>query len=170
MNAKQRRILLFTMLAGAVVWSAWLALDESADDAPADVAEPALRGKRVAAASPAASAADPAPAHAATTRLGLAHGNLFPQQTWFVAPPPPPPMPPPPPPPPPQAPALPFSYMGQWQEGGASTYYLTRGDLPVAVRVGQVLDGAWRLEAVNGTLLNFTYLPLNQTRSLRMGD
>ena len=32
------------------------------------------------------------------------------------------------------------------------------------------LDGVWRLEPVTGGILNFTYLPLNQTRSLRTGD
>ncbi|MEQ1663325.1 MAG: hypothetical protein ABL877_11585, partial [Thiobacillus sp.] len=70
----------------------------------------------------------------------------------------------------PQAPPLPFTYMGHWEEKGVTTYYLTRGKLPVPVRVGQVLDGAWRLEPAAGKILNFTYLPLNQMRSLRMGD
>ena len=32
------------------------------------------------------------------------------------------------------------------------------------------LDGVWRLEPVTGGQLNFTYLPLDQTRSLRTGD
>ncbi|MGA9163696.1 MAG: hypothetical protein WBZ31_04510, partial [Thiobacillus sp.] len=74
------------------------------------------------------------------------------------------------PPPPPQAPALPFAYMGSWQEGPTTTYYLTRGTMPVSVRTGQLVDGVWRLETAAGGSLNFTYLPLNQTRSLRMGD
>ena len=65
---------------------------------------------------------------------------------------------------------MPFSYMGRWQEDGATTYYLTRGNIPLSVRTGQVIDGAWRLEPVTGTHLNFTYLPLKQVRSLRMGD
>jgi hypothetical protein len=60
--------------------------------------------------------------------------------------------------------------MGRWQEGSTITYYLTRGMVPVSARAGQVLDGAWRLEPVAGSNLNFTYLPLNQVRSLRMGD
>ena len=45
-----------------------------------------------------------------------------------------------------------------------------RGTAPVSVHAGQVLDGVWRLEPVTGGMLNFTYLPLNQTRSLRTGD
>ena len=83
----------------------------------------------------------------AEPRLAIARANLFPKQTWYIPPPPPPP-PPYVPPPPPQAPALPFSYMGRWQEDGQTTYYLTRGTVPVSARAGQVLDGAWRLEPV----------------------
>jgi hypothetical protein len=60
--------------------------------------------------------------------------------------------------------------MGRWQEDSTTTYYLTRGTVPISARVGQVLDGTWRLEPVAGPNLNFTYLPLNQVRSLRMGD
>jgi hypothetical protein len=60
--------------------------------------------------------------------------------------------------------------MGRWQEDTTTTYYLTRGSVPVSVRAGQVLDGAWQLEPVTGSSLNFTYLPLKQVRSLRMGD
>jgi len=60
--------------------------------------------------------------------------------------------------------------MGHWQEDNVTTYYLTRGSIPVSARAGQVLDGTWQLEPVTGKTLNFTYLPLNQVRSLRMGD
>ncbi len=168
MTKKQRRSVLFIALAGVVAWSAWLAFDEPASDADTDlieVAEPAAR------ANPAAAAVAIAPGkpQEAAPRLALSRANLFPEQTWFVAPPAPPP-PPDVPPPPPQAPALPFSYMGRWQEAGQTTYYLARGTLPVSVRAGQVLDGVWRLEPVTGSQLNFTYLPLDQTRSLRTGD
>lgn len=174
MTEKQRRPVLFIALAGVAAWSAWLAFNEPASEADTDLVELA---KPVAGTnSPAPGAIDTAPGSApaspaAAQRLALSRANLFPEQTWFVAPPPPPP---PPPanvlPPPPQAPALPFRYMGRWQEAHQTTYYLTRGTLPVSVRAGQVLDGVWRLEPVTGSLLNFTYLPLNQTRSLRTGD
>ncbi len=169
MTAKKRRSVLFLALAGVLAWSIWLALNEPPDDAAGDridVAEPVMHTPR-----PSAPAQDPAPitprtsSQDAAARLALGP-NLFPEQTWYT---PPPPLPPPPPPPP-QAPALPFSYMGRWQEAGQTTYYLARGTLPVSARAGQVLDGVWRLEPVAGGMLNFTYLPLNQTRSLRTGD
>jgi len=169
---KKRRAVLFAALAGVAAWSVWLAVHEQSGDAAGDrneVAEPAARASH---AAPAVRAPAPVAAQAksreAEPRLEPG-ADLFPEQTWYVPPPPPPP-PPYVPPPPPQAPALPFSYMGRWQEAGQTTYYLMRGTLPVSVHAGQVIDGVWRLEPVAGGMLNFTYLPLNQTRSLRTGD
>lgn len=174
MTEKQRRSALFLALAGVVAWSGWLALNEPATEAetvPAKVVRPVVHAGRP---DPAAMGTAPAKArtspHEAAPRLALSRANLFPEQTW-VRPPPPPPPTPYVAPPPPQAPALPYSYMGRWQEAGQqTTYYLTRGNTPVSVQAGQVLDGAWRLEQVANGMLNFTYLPLNQTRSLRTGD
>jgi hypothetical protein len=169
-NNKRRRSVLYFALAGVAAWSAWLAVNEPASDAEVEVAGPVARANPpVPGIIDAGVATAPKKPQEAASRLALARGNLFPEQSWFVAPPLPPP-PPYEPPPPPQAPALPFSYMGRWQETSQITYYLVRGTLPVSVRAGQVLDGVWRLEPVSGSLLNFTYLPLNQTRSLRTGD
>lgn len=179
MTPERRRLVLFALLAVVVGWSGWLALSE---DTPTD-ADSDLR-----ASSPAAPAAPvvtemrtpdllpapPTPPAPATgePRLALSTVDLFPRQSWYVAPPPPPPPPPAPyvPPPPPEAPPLPYSYIGRWQEGGETTFYLARGALPVSVRPGQVLDGVWKLEAASSDALSFTYLPLNQTRILRTGD
>ena len=166
MTAPRRRALLFLALAGVVGWSLWLAFGET-ENAGGDVAEPVTRARSPAPAEAAAPAQAQPPE--AAPRLALSRSNLFPEQTWYVPPPPPPP-PPYVAPPPPQAPALPFSYMGRWQEAGQTTYYLARGTLPVSVHAGQVLDGVWRLEPVTGGQQNFTYLPLDQTRSLRTGD
>ena len=173
MTERQRRTVLFLALAGVGAWSVWLASSESYNDAengPDPAAEPRVRKNLP---SPVAISPVPilTPAKTRETqpRLALARANLFPEQTWFIPPPPPPP-PPYVAPPPPQAPALPFGYIGRWQEANQTTYYLERGTLPVSVRAGQVLDGVWRLEPVTGGILNFTYLPLNQTRSLRTGD
>lgn len=170
MTDKTRRSVLFVALAGVAAWSIWLAItDRSNGDAGdrIDVAEPVAHASRPAhAVQVSASVAVRAKPQEAEPRLALSRTNLFPEQTWYVPPPPPPYVPPPPP----QAPALPFSYMGRWQEAGQTTYYLARGIAPVSVHAGQVLDGVWRLEPVTGGMLNFTYLPLNQTRSLRAGD
>jgi hypothetical protein len=171
MTDKQRRSLLFVALAGVAGWSAWLAFNEPAGDAGSnaiELAEPVSRTKHAPpAAAPAIATATPS--QEAAPRLALSRTNLFPEQSWYVPPPPPPPRPYVPPPPP-QAPALPYSYMGRWQEAGQTTYYLTRGSTPISVQSGQTLDGSWRLETVTNGMLNFTYLPLNQTRSLRTGE
>lgn len=174
MSEKQRRAFLFIALAGVGAWSAWLAVNEPASEAdaePAALAEAVERPRAAAvqAVEPAPALMPAPPAQGPAPRLALARADLFPEQTWFIPPPPPPP-PPVVAPPPPQAPALPYSYMGRWQEAGQTTYYLNRGSTPLSVRAGQVLDGAWRLEPVANGMLNFTYLPLNQTRSLRIGD
>ncbi len=167
MSDARRRSLLFALLAGAVGWSGWLALNEPADETL--VAEPAKPVKPVAAYARSAETPPPPSAASPSVRLALSRANLFPEQTWYVPPPPPPP-PPYIPPPPPQAPPLPYAYMGRWLDAGETTWYLVRGSLPVSVRAGQVLDGVWRLDQVAAGTLNFTYLPLNQTRSLRTGD
>jgi hypothetical protein len=168
-TATRRRALLFALLGGAAGWSAWLAL-QGDPAGEAGLVEPVQRTRTAAAApaSPAAARRVPPPATGGT-RLDRMRADLFPEQTWYVPPPPPPP-PPYVPPPPPQAPALPYAYMGRWLDGGDATWYLTRGSQPVSVRTGQVLDGVWRLDAVAAGALTFTYLPLNQTRSLRTGD
>jgi len=177
MTEGRRRALLFGTLAVALAWSGWLAFNGEPDDDAAGLVEVADAPARPArTAEPASvrplqatpSAKPRAPSETAP-RMAIARADLFPKQTWFIPPPPPPP-PPRSPPPPPQAPALPFTYMGSWQEDSTTTYYLTRNSLPVSVRVGQILDGAWQLEQVTGKSLNFIYLPLNQVRSLRMGD
>lgn len=167
MKQTHRRFLLFALLAGVAGWSVWLAVQPPADEAA--TVELAERPPRPA---PSTRTAPPAPPQQSTEpvlRLAQPAVNLFAEQTWFVAPPPPPP-PPYVPPPPPQAPALPYVYLGRWLEGDVTTWYLTRGGVPLAVRAGQVLDGTWRLDTVRASALDFTYLPLNQTRSLRTGD
>ncbi|MGA9163424.1 MAG: hypothetical protein WBZ31_03135, partial [Thiobacillus sp.] len=99
MNDARRRILLFTVLAGALAWSGWLVLNESPKDDTAGLVEVADSRARPAARSP----ARPTPAlhkaqHEIAPRMAAARANLFPKQTWFIPPPPPPPPPPTPPP------------------------------------------------------------------------
>lgn len=176
MTATRRRTLLFALLTGAAGWSAWLAFQgEPADEA--ELVEPVQRTRVVEAAPASPAPGTPAATHPTPppvtngARLDRIRTDLFPAQTWYVPPPPPPPPPPPYVPPlPPQAPALPYAYMGRWLDGGDATWYLTRGSQPMSVRTGQVLDGVWRLDAASTGALTFTYLPLNQTRSLRTGD
>ncbi len=77
--------------------------------------------------------------------------------------------PPPPPPPPPQAPPLPFTYMGKMIEDGRVTVFLVRGDRNFIARVGDTIEGLYRVERVDDRAILFTYLPLNQGQELSLG-
>jgi hypothetical protein len=90
------------------------------------------------------------------------------------SPPPPPPAPPfvaPPPPPPaaPQAPPFPYQLIGRLVEGDQAQILLAGPSSTLAVRVGDVVDGQWRVDQINERGLNLTWLPakLNQTIGFR---
>lgn len=102
---------------------------------------------------------------ASKDRLASMQANLFPSQTWV--PPPPPPKPYiPPPPPPPKPPPLPFKYLGQWIDAGQLTVFLVQGEQPIAIQMGQVLPGNWRVDEISDRQVVFTYLPLDMQSTL----
>lgn len=71
----------------------------------------------------------------------------------------------------PTAPPLPYSYMGTLAQDGADTlYFLVKGDRVYDVKVGDVLDGTYRIDSVSNGQLIFTYLPLNTSQGLRLGE
>lgn len=93
--------------------------------------------------------------------------NLFPAQNFR---PPPKPAAPvtPPPPPPPMAPPLPFRYVGSWHENGRETVFLEQGEQVITTQAGATLPGGWRLDEVGPEGLTFTYVTLNQQKTLRI--
>jgi hypothetical protein len=70
------------------------------------------------------------------------------------------------------APPMPFSYMGKMvdEESGKLTLYLSKGDVPYTVSVGEVIDGVYRVEAVSETELTLIYLPLNTRQTITIGE
>jgi hypothetical protein len=96
--------------------------------------------------------------------------DLFKSFSWYV-PPPPPPAPPESalPPPAPTAPPLPYTYIGQLDEGDKQTFMLARGEIVITARAGEQLDSNYRLESLQGSSLIITYLPLNQKQTLDVG-
>lgn len=104
--------------------------------------------------------------HAAgAVRMTAMQTDLFPRQSW--APPPPPPrtqvsLPPPPPSPP----ALPFTYLGRWLDGGRETVFLLQGDRPLPIAVGQIIQGSWRVDEITRGRVVFTYLPLDMQSTM----
>lgn len=91
--------------------------------------------------------------------------DLFKAKSWYVPPPPPKPGPPPPPTPPP----LPFKYMGKLLEEGKLTVFISNQDRNYAVKDGDTIEGAYRVERVDSQQVLFTYLPLNMQQTLVIG-
>jgi len=93
-----------------------------------------------------------------------------------AAPPPPPPpapvvaLPPPPPPPPPTAPPLPYSFVGMLEDKSRPQAFLARGEVLNIVKVGDVIDNSYRVEALSASQVVLTYLPLNQTQTLSVSQ
>jgi hypothetical protein len=175
-SGSARRIGLALALAGSLAATGWVASqDDSATPAPgAKTPEPA-RAKAVAAQSRAGAVAPPAGPEPELT-LDKLHrktantkpGNLFESDTW--APPPPKVVVKQGPPPAPVPPPLPFKYFGKMSEGGQTTVFLDAADRSYAVRVGDVLDGRYKVEDIKDRLIVLTYLPLQQRQTLTIGD
>lgn len=99
------------------------------------------------------------------------------RKAWASALPPPPPPPKPLPPPPPQAPPFPYQFVGRWQDdapspgasAAASTSAIVAGPLTTwVVKTGDVIEGQWRVEAIEGSQLRVLYLPLSQSQTVDM--
>ncbi len=73
------------------------------------------------------------------------------------------------PPPPPQAPPLPFTYLGKMIDGEQTTVFLTRQDRNYVVRLGDTLDGSYRVAKIEDEGLVLTYLPLGAEQTLPFG-
>lgn len=161
MNTRQR--LLAAALVVTLVVAFWPAREDTVEvvessrrqgNQPAVVAQPIKPTPTEAQARP-----------ASEDRLARMQANLFPSQTWV--PPPPPPKPYiPPPPPPPKPPPLPFKYLGQWIDAGQLTVFLVQGEQPIAIQMGQVLPGNWRVDEISDRQVVFTYLPLDMQSTL----
>lgn len=92
--------------------------------------------------------------------------DAFGRQDWT---PPPPPPEPAPPPPPPSAPPLPFTYIGKSLQDGVWQVYLAKGQRTYLVHDKDVIDGAYRVDAIKPPVLTLTYLPLDKVQQLNIG-
>jgi hypothetical protein len=78
--------------------------------------------------------------------------------------------PPLPPPPTPQAPPVPFAFIGKLVDSGITSIFLTKGDRNYVVRVGDMLDGNYRVEEIGEQSMTLAYLPLDARQSLAIGS
>lgn len=68
-----------------------------------------------------------------------------------------------------RAPALPYTYIGSLREaGGKRTLFLLEDQQLVTARVGQVLGGRYRVDAVDEATVTLTYLPLNEKQRINL--
>jgi hypothetical protein len=67
------------------------------------------------------------------------------------------------------APPLPFTYLGRYQDNGEPVIFLVRGDRILTVSAGEIIEGTYRVEGIEGSTLALTYLPLNIRQTLDVG-
>lgn len=174
MNAPQRRSLLGVVLLASLAATRWVASQDAQTQA---VNAPYAQSPQQIAArarEPVARAHAPAePERLELEKLHRAapappHADVFAASGWEE------PRPrvsaPPAPPPAPTAPPLPFKYFGRMSEAGSVTVFLTSADRNHAVRVGDVLDGRYRIENISESTLVVTYLPLQQQQTLQIAN
>jgi hypothetical protein len=70
----------------------------------------------------------------------------------------------------PSAPALPFKYLGQMVENGEVTLFLSLNDRNIVAKPGDTIDDLYRVESIQGGVVEFTYLPLKQKQTLPVGE
>ncbi len=72
---------------------------------------------------------------------------------------------------PPQAPPLPFRMIGSVDEQGRVTVFAERanGDV-VTMRIADIVDNVYRVDAINAQTMILTYLPLGQQQTLPLGE
>jgi hypothetical protein len=160
MQARHRKAILFAALAGVVALVVFDAGPDrttkssvSAPGAPqrqdgggvASAAKPRAAEKPVALTLPQRSA------------LGEPAGDLFGSQSW---------QPPPPKvgaaPAKPVAPPVPYRFAGKLMQNGELQIFLSKGDAPIPIKQGEILDGAYRVESITEDRVTLVYVPLGQ--------
>ncbi len=153
----KRQPLLLGALALSLLAAWWASGLDDADAPP----PPHTAGK-----APRREATGPRPvaplARPARQRGDGAPGDLFPVRSFQPPPPPAPPVQP-------TAPPLPFRHGGMYEDGGPPAALLAEGERLHIVRVGDVVDGRYRVSSVSRARVDLVYLPLNQTQSLASG-
>lgn len=125
-------------------------------------ADPRGAGGQQAGAAPPAARKVPAPdprfaTIPARAPIGDARGDAFAPRQWTpeapsvsaqqaAAPPAPPPMP--------------YRYAGKVVQEGAEQVLLAKGDVVLPVRVGETLEGGYRVESISAEWISLRYLPL----------
>ena len=101
------------------------------------------------------------------TDAGSSVKEVFTAKSWYE----PPPMPKSAAEPAPSAPPLSFVYIGKLvEEDEKVTVFLSRQDRTYTVKEGDIIDGTYRVSAIKGALMELTFLPLNITQTMHIGE
>lgn len=68
------------------------------------------------------------------------------------------------------APAFPYAYLGGLLEDGVRTTFFTQGDRVLPVKAGDTVDAVYRVDQMTEKQMTLTYLPLNQSLTLALGN
>jgi len=188
----RRHQVLAAVLAATVAATAWLALQPDDDTA---LARPAPIARNSASATPREALSTPptrlaprlgiASAPATADAADAADASITPRdpwpaagtaaaESWGLRPPPPPPprvaaapapKAPPAEPEAPRAPPFPYTLIGQLDDGRPQAL-LTSPLRSLAVGAGEVVDGQWRIDAVQAQSITLTWLPGGQRQTL----
>lgn len=157
MKAQVRKLLLIGAVIAVVAMVAYQPARESAKGAVSEAQAPA--GAVRAAAAPALVVPE-------KRGLGKARGELF-----GASPPPPQPVVAGTPAPAVAvAPPLPYRFAGRVRKGGEEEFLLSKGDLIIPVRAGDVLDGTYRVVAAKADGIELVYVPLGTSERIAVSS
>jgi hypothetical protein len=170
-SSKLRGWVLVLALAATVAAAGWVGSKEQSvvvastarNGAPAGRAEP--QQQRRDAASPGAAGSTIEMEKLSQRPVARKFGEMFHARSW---------QPPPPPvsaraPERPSAPPLPFQFFGRLVDNGTTVVFLNRQDDIYAVKAGDTIGGAYRVEEISASEVVLTYLPLRQRQTLQIG-
>jgi len=63
-------------------------------------------------------------------------------------------------------PELPFRFVGSMSDNAEQVVYLSRGDVAIVARTGDVIDASYKVVAITATQIDFEYLPSRAKQSL----
>ena len=160
MKAQVRKLLLVGAVIAVVARVAYEPARESAKGAVSEAQAPAGAVRPNAA---------PALQVPESRSLGKARGELF-----GAPPSPPPPKPvvaaPPPAPVVAVAPPLPYRFAGRVRKSAQEEFLVSKGDLIIPVRPGDVLDGTYRVVAAKADGIELVYLPLGTSERIAVSS
>ena len=169
-SSAKRAWLLALALAATVAAAGWVRSKEqsgvvaaSTNEAPAERAEP--QPQRLDAVNPGATGSSIEMGKLSQRPVARTFGEMFHPRSW---------QPPPPPisaraPERPSAPPLPFRFFGRLVDDGTTMVFLNQDDDVYAVKAGDTIGGAYRIEEIKGSEVVLTYLPLKQRQTLQIG-